>query len=359
MLSCGLFVCCALQTAALHWVTCQSTLLSLTFRLLAYLLALSCLQSGTRWQFFALFLCIIAAPFSFGGGITVWAEVLLLSLLFHHKDSNRLHSIVALSIAAALLVAFAYLLNKEGIGQTRDQLELPFWQGLWRYTLFGAQFGSLLRSFGLSQLLTLVPNTEFILKDLTLSLLGTGVSLLLLGYYLARRNGGWRHWLLGQLVLCTPFLLTGLGRYDWGGVEYSLSLRYHAVSLLGVCLVLAPLFFSLGKGASSWQRELLTSILLPLLLTVWMYKQLELARHSRFYIDKGLLDRSFAQQVLAWNQILQRRPGEGSYEGIDTEYLGLYPIPYGGSPHHPVAYNWRRHPDKLAELLAGFHSIPR
>lgn len=357
VLSCGLFSCCALQTAVVQWITCQSTLLSISFRLLAYLSALAYLRGGRVWLLFSLFACTIAAPLCFGGGVTLWAEVLLLALLFAPKYRQQFWKVAGATLAAAGIVAVAYLLNRQGIGQGRDEIAMPHLEPLLRYTFFGSQFGSFLRGLGFYQLQFYVPNTQLMFKDLALTLISSGVSLALLGYYLFKRNGGWRHWLLGQLVLISPFLLTAIGRYDWGGVEYSLSLRYHAVSLLGVCLLLAPLFLPAGRPTElpmrGKKKKLLfaTVALTPLLALFWMDKQLELANYSRFYSDRGQLDRSFAQQVAKWNAMREQLPSPTSYEALGTSDEGMYPIPYGSSPDDPVAYNWQRHPDALHRLL--------
>ena len=330
LLACVVFAGSWLQLAALQWLTCQSIVLSMTLRLAAYLLALSVIEQGGRMRSFSLLLLMILAPLCFAGGIIIAFEVLLLALLFGTRSSPWFRSVIDATFVAALTSLVLYFVSMYGAELVHQRVSLTDsgdLHGLFWFTVLGSQFGTLLRSIVPLEVSGLVRPLFGLPSFVLPSVIASSAALLLLLVYLRRRDGSWRFWLFGQVLLLAPMFLTGIGRLHWGGIEYALTIRYHSVSLLGACILLIPL----------GQRLRLRSWWFALFLLVWMNYQLTAVSSVREYVHRGVLDQKYYSQLKEWVAQLRGVPAS-SFFAEETELAGLFPLPYGGMPFDPHAF---------------------
>ena len=332
-----------LLSEAMQWVTCQSLLLSSLFRILSYVCALKLLRGASRVWACGLFIAIVCAQLSFAGGITVWIEVLLLAMFFGGREIKRSQSLMSLpynkresqtsfilAVFAAVVVGICWYLGTLTDTPLKHQraslTNLADLGVLARFSILGAEYGSLLRSIGVDALG--LPDFRGVSRDIWWSAYGVLFSIALLLLILFRKDRKWKFWLFGQLVLCAAMLAAAIGRVHWGGVEYVLKLRYHTIGMIAVCVIVAPVMELILRK----QRVAI------LLSAVWLWCQIGLMSTYRKYIDEGPLMKRYAAQLVEWNQLTMATSSSTlAYVGIGTPYIGEYPLPYGRLVNEPIA----------------------
>ena len=342
-LACGLFAASWLQLAALQWLTCQSIVLVMSIRLLCYNLALSVLKEGRQSRLIMLVVAMLCAPLCFAGGISISAEVLALALLFGTATPSKRNAIVAASILVGTMSLGLYFASMHGVELVHERVSITAFDevlDLAVFTLYGSQFGSLLRGILPFDIVGSVPAVSWMPGYAIPLTLGLLVSIALAVLSCRRFDGSWRYWVFGQILLLVPIFLAGIGRLHWGGVEYALAVRYHAIAVLGVCIVVAPFF----------RTKRLGGIFASLLLCFWLQYQSVAVRSEREYIQRGVLDKRYAVQLQDWVSQLERR-SINSHLATGSQLAGLYPIPYGGLDFAPHAYRLTDEPYRDFNLL--------
>jgi hypothetical protein len=277
--------------------------------------------------------------------------------------------VLLLSLAAALVIPFLfYLAFRDGSGHSVSQVKIAAADELLGYVFIGAFFGAFLRGLGLS--LTSFTVEEFaahvdgalttkLPAPLLAILAGAAAAALVFSFCLYPKSDR-RHavslFLLGLAFIFAPLILSAPGRASLG-VGQSLALRYHSFTLMGLGIALLPLLSRLTCPLLACGfRNRNASESFGAFILLWAYSSSALLMCSSFtyYQNNGALLRKFNEQVAYWNQQLKRSPHDQNipYEGLGTDYEGLYPILYGGHPDSPSGMLSLIHPDTLAELSA-------
>ncbi len=349
LLVCMLFLLSGLHTETLQWITCQSTLFSLIFRLACYSSILSYLKSREKKHLVLAGLSAVSAPLCFAGAFTLPFEIIALMYVVKNRGSNVKGRSIALSFGVVCLAMVAaalpylILMNMPGTGLRLAQASTPGFFLSLRYTLFGSYFGTLLRGLGVIPIVTisegyhLLPTLASIMGsfDRLGSLLGLLITLLA---YIScakrlKEHGLTRFFLFAQLLLLLPFIISSIGRTRFG-VDYALQMRFHSVSLLGLTFALYCIF----NCARLLERK---DWIVYALLSAHLFAQQQLMDGMQFFTQRGPRMKSFVEQIEHWESLMSRASRDPENDarnvGIGTPYVGLYPLYYGGNPLSPSA----------------------
>lgn len=381
----ALYLLNGLQVETLNWAICQSTLLSLTCMLCVLIVAAKYLSNGKQRQLLLVAVFTVLSVLFFGGAFILAALVPAYMWLVHsHLCQNAKLSFQRTVIASSIVViilgscGLLYYSFRMGSGHGFNHIILPSVAGFVLYTLYGAQFGTIFRGLGIYPYETPDPLMEM-LRHFFPALLPTGFPVLLLGvlvglllsvgffacYRLMRAKGAGGYtimfFVVGQCFVLAPFALTALGRVERYGLAHSLAYRYTTISLMGLCLMIAPLLTGAMKALNVPQRKQSLgrrfgfSLFWGLLL--WLtYNHIHSLQTNRFYPKTGHYFRSYLVQVNHWNSRLGRTHADSkvSYEGNGTKFHGIYPVLFFPFHQDVVAQATLVHPDTIAALFGIF-----
>ena len=364
-----------LHSEALQWTICQSILLSTAGLLLSLISAVKYQYSGNRRDLAVFLAAVLLAVLSFAGGFVVYIYIpavlaaLWLSGSAHPENLQEVKKrgfrvLQALACTLAVLASI-YFLFRKGHGHGLDSFQTPKPADVLAYVFNGTQFGSIIRGLGIVP--AYIPDKagwyypafigRFIeLAPYTLGL-GVCVNFSLLVFYVTRagRRSFFLLWILAQLFITAPLLLTGIGRVSTYGVEHSYVIRYQYISMLGIVMLLLPLVIQIFKLCSSNRRRRLLSVLSISALCVHVAAQLYFSRNYYYQMQSGQLRRNYVQQLKYWNHINDRHPLEldSPFElRPSSQHYGLHPIVYWSSPGSPTAIHTPIHPDAVVAYVS-------
>ena len=352
-----LFAISGLHTETMQWVTCQCILLMLIAFLTAFNALWNYLQYGERRALMVVSLAVFASPLVFGSGFMVGPYCVMLIVLGVWgagaiRRRRALWAFGASTLPLLPCLGVYYLYRRiDGIGLKLEDAALPAMNEVGRFVFFGPFFGTILRGvgitpyFGTDEVAPILKapfpllNVSLYQRGIILGLLVTAISLVFLFM-----RPQWRRfigaWLFGFVLLITPFIFFAVGRARFG-VDYSLQLRYHTISLLGVCIMFLPL---LSNGVKTVIRtssfsSIATPVLLSLLLFAHCYSQISLSQKLITYGFRGEQQRSYIEQVIHWNSLLGGADAQKEVleTGAGTPYAGSMPFLFAGNPYSPKA----------------------
>jgi hypothetical protein len=348
-----LFLLSGLHSETVQWLTCQSTLLSLLFRLFCYYFILRYLRQEEKRHLFYAAISALLCPLSFAGGFTLPIEVALLlyALPLHEGKRNKTVlllgvGIIGLAVALAA-VPYILLMDTPGTGLRVAQASAPSATTAFRYVAFGGYFGTVVRGTGLIPIVSISDGYKFF--PTISSIFGSfdyfgsalGIAITLAVYLiLAKRlkaKGLNRLFFFSQMLIILPFLISCIGRTRFG-VDYSLQLRFHSVSLLGLCLAILCISSCISRPNKFSKIKYLLGFLA---LASHLYSQQIIVDSMTFFTSRGPRTRSFVEQIKHWNSVIPISTNTQSEHpleiGISSPFLGLYPVYYGGNPSSPSA----------------------
>lgn len=368
----GLYVMSGLHAEMLQWAMVQSTLFSLTVSYVGLIFAWDYLETRKALYLKGCGVALCAAPLFFGGALILPFQIALILLLWRPTVDLRVlfreprTRVLLLLCAIGMVSMFSVygLKQQPGVAEARPKRAETSAANYVRYVLLGSQYGTTLRGLGLAT----VNEVERFADQLPVRLhnkqtvqntaIGLGLVvnlLLLLSLYRRRRDGRVRYWLVGQGLMILPFLLTVYGRLPFG-MDQSLAFRYHSASILGLLVMLLPVF---DRCIDFANRRMTAAVLSAAIFCTHIFMQLTLLDNYNYYWKQGELMHRFVTQVIDWNFTLNRNPSEAnapSYEGVECHYCGLQPLVYGGHPTYPAAQVMVIHPDQMIQTLRTLQS---
>lgn len=347
-----------LHGEVLQWAFEQSVLLAQLVSLLGFHAVLSYCESRRMRFLFGIAIAALSAPLFFGNTFNFLPQCLLLACALVASGSASLRSsarrVLAVGVSALIGVACAaglYLLNTDGAGHGVKDADLghnPLESAL--YAIVGGELGTVLRGLGL------FPSLEASAPALLLgeggelqgAALGFLASLALLalswGKHGARKALAF--WLLGQGMILSAFALPALGRWHLG-LAQSLSLRYQYGALVGLAVMVLPLF---GQAAHASPASFAVpnrwrSFLGTLLLSAHLGAALAMGYLFRYFTDQAVPNEIFVDELRAWSEVMANAPGGWeNYEARGTTYVGLQPL-------MPLTLTPGRHPSEIYRVL--------
>ncbi len=334
----------------LNWPFTQQGMTSEILVILGMCAAVKFLRGGSLKFFAAVPAIAVAAPLCFGNGLRLplaLSAVVLFELLEWRRQKSlktestagsfipiEFASLIKRSFAVLLLCAVTsagmYLVYKNqanaaslatGTGVPISQLLADSGKSL-GYIFVGTQLGTVLRGLSLCPSLHLevaMDNAPKWLSDIAtpeggFAIFGAILSLFLL-YQLSKR-GFARYWVLGQLIMITSFALPSMARWKIGMFQ-SLAMRYQYHAMLGLAVLLLPLFIALfqknelerpepeehnlgAKGSASrsrWGVRVLACWIFAFLVT-----QLYLSSNFDYFTSRGRQNRLYITKLREYKE---------------------------------------------------------
>ena len=310
-----LYAVSAVHTEAIHWVAVQGEL----FAILAELLCLSLLlKSHSRGKLSAVLsmVCCLAASMFFATGILASVHAIVFCILFLKSVETPILSLALFTVVLVVAV-IVYLLTgiHSSPGTTQLFANQDYLYSVMHYLLVAFCIGTVFRGLGLSTsasldafhrefsyLANIIPVNTFALV-FTIVMFGS-----VLIYYLRTRDRDSRlsFFLFGVFWISTTLLLPAAGRAMLGE-QHAMTLRYHSYSIVGLHILLYPIFadlFSYIQGNLNNRRLKFAAQLLSLAcLALFFQRQIHFSSQIKNYWRQGASLGQWYQRGLNFEEV--------------------------------------------------------
>ena len=311
----------SLHTENLQWAFEQQILTCELFMLIVAHLVIHYVRNKSSYILFFIGLCSFLTPFCFGNGFALVLQILVFfvsCIWLYIGDStakqkfNRVITAVLVCCFAIILTAVFYILEPS---QTSSLSSVNLLYGhiseIASYVWVGCQLGSFLRGLGLVSSLNanapaeMLSGTSWMKLDIYMVCANIGFILNLILIVIPMCLGKFKKqflslWIFGQLFMIASFILPAIGRYQQGTFQ-ALSLRYHSISLVGVCIALLPFVLQMFTWADSENRAPLKRCLVNLFLVLLLCAHFILSKEFDYFLAKGFNHRLYFNQLIDYH----------------------------------------------------------
>lgn len=348
----------AAHAEVLHWAFELSVVICQTVILWSMICLFDYFRTGDRSKLFHIAIGILVTPFIFGGGFTLPAILMGLTILapsisFSKQNLLRAVPLVNVLIGAAVCAGIFYFHFREltPVAETKFVFNRNTLEALWHYILVGAELGAILRGLGLFPSLGLEGPRELYERshgptvdpELHYAWAGFWVSVVIVVVSLLcskDRRATIKLWLLGQLLMLLTFLLPALVRVKIG-IFQSLALRYQYGALIGLCVMLTPLAVAWYEEDEGRMRLIFRSVL-GVAATCSIAVQLFLGSSFTYFTNVGRTNRAYIAELTKWRVSLATPPDITANNLFEQIAAGKYPPPPIAPPVLSPAFDTRR-----------------
>jgi len=349
----------ALHSESIQWAICQSALLGVFCLLFGMRLACKYLDEGKVQTLVFLLISSFAAPLFSAWGFLFIFTIPLLAFLFQvasGKKTGRLAKVCGACVVVLVIDLLLYSFVEDGVGHGVQHLRFAGLGRSLQFSLFGAQFGTLVRGLGLYPYLSFEIFENYFQSASaalwTAIACGGLLSIGLFVYYVKSEESRKTRlflWGIGQVLIIVPFLMSSMARANMG-LEIALTLRYQSVSLFGLCILLIPVVDDfLRKWCTSKSSVFSFG---GFVLFVFVSLQLNFSSNIDRFSTFGHYMRRYFLALEDWNERIGRQGATSSveFEGDGTAWQGQVPLLYGGDTKDVAAFTPVVHPDILIQV---------
>lgn len=332
----------ALHLEILQGAASYCFLLNQLFTFIGISAVLKYYRENSSISFWLAIAMLILAPLTFGNGLMLLPQLLLFGFIAYlERNSNR----AEISKRAFRIFKYGFFVSVIIVGlyigfQGRKN-ESPslgnlvgHFSEVSSYLAVGSQFGTIFRGLGFYSDTNIVAAYDHlperiqqfvvyrhVAPEMVYAILGTALSFLILFLSVAmtsNKRQTFQFWLVSQLTIFLLFLLPTISRWDIGAFQ-SLSLRYQYSPLVYLMMMIFPL--------TLWTlRYRLTRAILGIWIFVFVSSQVYWLLKDDQYTQLGIRHRAFADQLMDWGKVLERKGENVHFQGIGYDIHGLYPI---------------------------------
>jgi hypothetical protein len=335
------FILSALHAEVLHWAFEQSIILSCICGIWALILLKSYLKSSNIKGAIGAGLLLVLSPLFFGNGFVFFPFAFLLVILeLGFKNFKQyLYAGIMLFCSAIIPVGIYQYLKHLSAGHGVDKINEGFnILKLLNYFFTGSGLGTIGRGLGFYPNLTLNSTQSFLYEflgyyvpwldrrvifDSTIEATLGIYCWLILGFViciLIYRQKDYRKFIvpciLGVGLIFLSFILPAVGRTHLGHLQ-SMSLRYQYSSMIGLAILMCPIFCYLLQTKIS-------RFIFSVLILVWILEQSYLVQSFTYFTDHGDLHGVYVSELIDWDKKYLKEE-EKLYEG-EGEFQGLFPL---------------------------------
>jgi hypothetical protein len=308
------------HTELIQWGLAQSSILCITFALLSGIALQRFGDEGKSYFLWLTLLTLLFSTFSFALGYAL-VGLIPLQWAFHNyvfgqtnNQKKTYYLILGLVFTTLLSIwmrqnaaqGFSFFLETNLANRNIEEIVA--------FVGSGTFYGTILRGTGIipyaniSELYSLASEATagaYFTLRMNLAWIGLSLTLMLLGIYLflfKSRRWAVSTYVLGAIWIIAPMIMISFGRTILGD-ENATTFRYQAFPLIGLFIMLAPLF-SEGIRNLSKSRTAFNSI--SLIITLLISAQLYMGISFSHFVMLGEEFRLYAQRLCAWTYATSR-----------------------------------------------------